>query len=145
VFHGADGRTVSLDQFKGEVVVLSFWASWCKPCQKELPSLDALQSELAPKGGRVMAVSIDSDARSAERFAKIHSIRMPVYPDGPDGLARELDLPHIPYTIVLDRTGEVVYTSGGGAVGSLNELTAVARKLAATPQLASQTAGGNTP
>jgi peroxiredoxin len=122
VLRTVDGVTLSLASLRGEVVVINFWASWCRPCRKELPELDALHATLAARGGRVLAVSIDEDPRNVERFVRAHGLTLPVYHDGPEGLARALDLGHIPYTLVLDRRGEVAYASSGADRAALEAL-----------------------
>lgn len=128
---GLDGRTVTVASLRGEVVVLAFWASWCAPCRRELPELDRLHAELAPRGGRVLAVSIDQDPENARRFARRLGLGLPVYHDGPDGLARTLDLAAIPFTMVLDRDGTIAHVAAGGDPKALAALAAEARRLAA--------------
>lgn len=127
--HRLDGSTFSLASLRGQVVVVNFWASWCAPCRKELPRLDALNAELAKSGGRVVAVSIDTDVKNARRFVTAHQITMPVAQDGPDGLARTLELLHVPCTVVLDRNGSIACAVGGGDEAALDQVTRVARQL----------------
>jgi peroxiredoxin len=122
VLSTVDGERLELSSLRGEVVVINFWASWCRPCRKELPELNRLHARLASRGGRVLAVSIDEDARHVERFIRAHGLELPVYHDGPEGLARALDLGHIPYTLVLDQRGDVVYASSGADAAALNTL-----------------------
>jgi len=126
-----DGKTVSIKALEGQVVVVNFWASWCPRCRRELPGLDALNASMASRGGRVLAVSIDHEASAAERFARKHKLAMAVCHDGPDGLARELDLPHVPFTVVLDRTGAVAFTTSGSDDAALAELSSVTQRLLA--------------
>jgi thiol-disulfide isomerase/thioredoxin len=113
-----DGEPVRLAS-EGEVVVVNFWASWCKPCRKEMPFLHDLHQKLSRSGGRVVAVSIDRDERKAVEFAREHGLDLPMCHDGPDGLVRALDLDAIPYTVVLDGTGRAVYASGGSGDDAL--------------------------
>jgi thiol-disulfide isomerase/thioredoxin len=137
-----DGRTQSLASLDGEVVVVNFWASWCKPCRRELPSLDALHAELSKKGGRVVAVSIDEEAANVRRFVRSHGLKLPVYIDGPNGLARALDLDHVPFTVVLDRGGEVAFSTSGSDADGIAEIGAVTRRLVEKRPLLSGSPGG---
>lgn len=138
-----EGRSLALRSLQGEVVVVNFWASWCGPCRKELPRLDALHATIAGRGGRVLAVSIDSEARNVRRFVRTHRLSLPVYFDGPDGLARKLDLPHVPYTIVLDRDGSVALATEGADEKALEVIASTTRRLLAgspsgSPSIASE-------
>ena len=126
-----DGRTLALASLRGEVVVVNFWASWCAPCRKELPRLDRLHAELAGRGARVVAISIDHEASNVRRFVKAHRLSLPVYHDGPDGLARTLDLSHVPFTLVLDRDGGVALATAGADAKALEVITATTRRLMA--------------
>ena len=134
---GADpGSELMLSSLRGKVVVLNFWASWCGPCRKELPQIRALAESLAPSGGRVVPVSIDSDPRNAADFAQHFAPGLTVFHDGPDGLARSLDLPALPYTLVLDRDGRMVWSGGGGDGATLAKIASVAQHAAETHGLA---------
>jgi peroxiredoxin len=126
-----DGTTASVADLRGDVTVVNFWASWCKPCRKELVELDAMTRRLAPAGVRVVAVSIDSDVRKAERFIRGEGLSLPVYHDGPDGLARRLDLPWLPCTVVMDSAGRVVRVDGGGDPETMRALESAVRQLTA--------------
>jgi thiol-disulfide isomerase/thioredoxin len=103
-----DGAATTLSSYRGDVIVVNFWASWCAPCRKELPMLDAWNATWTGRGARVVAISIDTDAGAVRRFAKSENLSLPVFHDGPDGLARMLDIPSVPCTFLLDREGNVV-------------------------------------
>lgn len=140
-----DGKALTLESLQGEVVVVNFWASWCAPCRRELPVLNALQAEIASKGGRVLAVSIDDQLDNVRHFVRANKLTLPIAQDGPDGLARQLDLDHVPFTMILDRTGEVAFTSSGSGNDDLKRIATVARQLVAKSPHLSQAAPGGTP
>jgi thiol-disulfide isomerase/thioredoxin len=127
---------LTLSSLRGHVVVLNFWASWCGPCRKELPQLRTMAADLARSGGRVVAVSIDSDPRNAADFAQQVAPGFTVFHDGPDGLARALDLPALPYTIVLDRDGHMLWSGGGADPGTMSQIATLAHRAAETHGLA---------
>lgn len=103
-----DGGEIQLSAFKGDVIVVNFWASWCAPCRKELPIMNQWNDQWDGRGARVIAISIDSDLGKAKRFADHEKLSMPLFHDGPTGLAKTLDLPSLPCTYLIDRSGKVV-------------------------------------
>jgi peroxiredoxin len=126
-----DGRVTTLDALRGDVVVVNFWASWCTPCRRELTRLDALNTEIARRGGRVVAISVDEDIANARRFATRQRLKMMVVHDGPQGLARTLDLSHLPFTMVLNREGQVAFTTLGASEASVQGLVERTQQLVA--------------
>jgi len=142
VLRGLAGDPWRLADFRGEVVVVNFWASWCRPCRQELPALDALNAEIARHGGRVFAISIDTDAANVRRFIRSHKLSLPILHDGPNGLASVLELDRIPYTLVLDRNGDVAFATSGLGTGGPGELEAVVRRLVQRPHATVTGSGG---
>jgi thiol-disulfide isomerase/thioredoxin len=103
-----DGDKTTLASYRGDIVVVNFWASWCAPCRHELPMMEQWNQSWQGRGARVVAISVDSDKRKARRFVDEENLALAVFHDGPDGLARELDIPSLPCTYLLDRNGNVL-------------------------------------
>lgn len=98
-------RKLTLSQFRGQIVVLNFWATWCPPCVQETPSLVQLQQRLKDKGVVVVAVSIDLDDGAYHRFLKDYHVNMLTVRD-PEQKSPEIYGTHgWPETYVVDRAG----------------------------------------
>lgn len=110
-FTTLDGERLTVSDLHGEVVIVNFWASWCAPCRRELPRLQELDGHMRDLGGRVVAVSVDEKRRKVEEFVDREGLSLLVVHDGPDGVAKDIELPSLPFTLVVSRTGEVVYAS----------------------------------
>ncbi len=112
---GLDGKTVQLSDFKGKVVVLNFWATWCPPCRKEIPDLIALQTKYA-NDLVVVGISLDENGLSAVKsFVARTGINYPVVM-GDQGTASAYGgITAIPTTFVIDRAGKIVGGIQGGA------------------------------
>lgn len=104
-----DGKTVSLDDHRGKVILINFWATWCGPCRMEVPSLVKLQEQYASKGFTVIGVSMDEGgAKAVDRFIKKNGINYPVVM-GDSKIARDFGgVAGIPYSFLVDRSGTIV-------------------------------------
>ena len=123
VFKGATvskSATVNLSDFKGKVVYIDFWASWCAPCRKSLPQLDQLRASIAPQGFEVLAISLDETTDDALGFLQQFPLKFPVLFDARNadeepivatayGVANE----GLPSGFILDRSGIVRYIHHG--------------------------------
>jgi len=103
-----EGRTVSLSDFRGEVVVLNFWATWCPPCVEEMPSLQKLQQALGDKGLRVLAASVDESLEDVERFRQEYQLSLPILHDRGGKIAHRFSTFKYPETYIVDRDGRLV-------------------------------------
>jgi cytochrome c biogenesis protein CcmG, thiol:disulfide interchange protein DsbE len=101
------GRTVTLSQFKGQVVVLNFWATWCAPCVEEVPSLVQMQEKMKAKGITVLAVSVDADDSDYRRFVRDHTVDLLTVRDGDQKSNALYGTFKFPETYVIDRNGVV--------------------------------------
>jgi peroxiredoxin len=100
-------RTVTLSQFKGQILVLNFWATWCPPCVEEMPSLVRMQQRMQSKAVTVLAVSIDVDESNYRRFLKDHNVNLLTVRD-PDQKTNSLyGTSKFPETYIIDRQGVV--------------------------------------
>lgn len=106
-----DGRAHTLAEYRGKVVVVNFWATWCPPCRKEIPMLIEAQADLADDGLQILGLALD-DPEPVRRYAEQEGMNYPVFADpaqiGP-ALARLGDTRGaLPFTVVIDRSGTVV-------------------------------------
>lgn len=107
-FSSASG-TASLSQFRGSVVVLNFWATFCIPCRKEMPDLAELQRDLGSQGLVVIAVSQDESLADVNNFYDQFSLTgLGKYIDTSKRLQKDFDVMGLPVTIIIDRNGNVV-------------------------------------
>src|SRR5215467_9270502 len=107
-----DGKPMHLSDYRGKVVVLNFWASWCQACVEEAPALTRLQKHLEPGGGTILGFSIDEDPAAYQRFLKQFAINFPTYRDSTvhDNKSRIMNgygTSQIPETYVIDRHGKI--------------------------------------
>jgi thiol-disulfide isomerase/thioredoxin len=110
---GADQR---LSQWRGKVVVVNFWATWCPPCREEIPSLIDVQRRLGPNGVQIVGIAIDSADKTREYAANI-GINYPVVLGGMEtiDLVRALGnkAGGLPFTVILDRRGQIAQSHLG--------------------------------
>lgn len=129
-FQDALGAKVTLADFKGEVVILNFWASWCGPCVAEMPTLDLLQGDLAEAGLKVVAISLDRDGvkKAAPFFRRTGVKNLALYTDRTSDLFQELKGSALPTTYLLDRNGNVVSVYIGATDWSSERVKAELKK-----------------
>jgi len=104
-----DGKPVKLSDFKGKVVILDFWATWCPPCRAEIPGFVAIQKKYADKGFTVIGVSLDKQGPSVVKpFMRELGMNYPVVMGNPKIAGDYGFITAIPTTFVIDRRGDVV-------------------------------------
>ena len=109
VFYDRDGSQQTLAQFKGKLLVVNLWATWCVPCVAEMPSLSRLQSAMDGRDFAVIAVNQDRDDAAAARFYdKLNIKNLPVYTDPRNVSAKQWDVPGLPATFIVDPFGREV-------------------------------------
>jgi thiol-disulfide isomerase/thioredoxin len=108
--HPLDGKPVSLQDFKGKVVLLNFWATWCGPCKAEMPSLQRLYNKISPSGVQFLLVS-QEDASTVRRYAKKKKLQLPFYTLKGD-IPAPFQTQGIPATYVLSPDGHTFSHEG---------------------------------
>jgi cytochrome c biogenesis protein CcmG/thiol:disulfide interchange protein DsbE len=101
-------RTATLASFRGKVVVLNIFASWCTSCVGELPLLEQTQHQLAGRDGTVLGVTYQDNSYAARQFVVQHRLTYPVIQDANGNLVRSFGTDAVPETFVIDRAGHVV-------------------------------------
>ncbi len=111
------GGNVSLASLKGKVVVIDFWASWCEPCLKLFPEMDAIQREFSSKGVTVLAISIDEENEPAKAALGGSSRAFTPLLDADSKVSNSYGVgASLPATVVIDQSGTVRLFKAGGAV-----------------------------
>jgi cytochrome c biogenesis protein CcmG/thiol:disulfide interchange protein DsbE len=98
-------RSITLNQFRGQVLILNFWATWCAPCNEELPSLMNMQERMRGRGVVVLGVSIDVDNDAYHRFLKVRNVNFLTVRDPEQKVAAMYGTSGWPETYIIDRTG----------------------------------------
>lgn len=104
----ANGRSQELRDFRGQVVVLNFWATWCPPCVAEMPSLERLHQRLRDRGVVVLGVNVDEDPAAYENFLRTHNITFPNHRDPEKRISTLYGTFMYPETYIIDPQGRLV-------------------------------------
>lgn len=111
-----DGDIISLEDSLGDgPILISFWATWCKPCIEELPEIEKIYDELKDQGLKAFAISVDGERSVAkvEPFVKAKKLSIPVLLDTNSDVARIYYATTVPFTVIIDSKGEIVYSHSG--------------------------------
>jgi|SRR5579863_868644 len=105
------GKTWTLKDLKGKVVLVNFWATWCPPCQKEMPDLDALYNQFKDRGFVILALSEDDETEKVAPFIGERKISYPILLDPGSAVGKQFQVEGIPKSFVYDRDGKLVTES----------------------------------
>ena len=129
VLKDLDGREHRLDDYRGKVVVLNFWATWCEPCREEMPSFNRLKARMGDAPFVILSVNMaEGEARIGEFLQKV-PVDFPVLLDRDSGVSRAWRARLLPYTVVLDPALHIRYTALGELDWSAPGVEASLRKL----------------
>lgn len=109
-----DGKIQSLSQYRGKIVLVNFWATWCKPCTTEMPAMQATYDKLRSKGFVVLAINeLEDDAKVREHI-KLYGHTFPVLMDRDNKVANQFGVFGLPVSVFIDQEGRVQeYIKGG--------------------------------
>lgn len=107
--------TGTLPATQGKVLLVDFWASWCAPCRKSFPVMEALQAEFGPRGLVVLALNVDDDYAAMREFLASHPVGFATLWDGPRAgrLVEQAGIEGMPTSFLVDRTGRIRYVHQG--------------------------------
>jgi peroxiredoxin len=128
----ASGDNLRLSEFRGDVVMINFWATWCGPCRQEMPLLDELYSRYQRVGFNLLGVNIDDDSSKAMNMIAELGVSFPVLFDTRKEVSKLYAVDAMPVTILVDRDGKVRHVHHGYKPGYeqdyLNEIRSLLRE-----------------
>lgn len=123
------GKTHDLSAYRGKVVLVNFWATWCAPCREEMPSMQALRERLAGKPFEVLAVNLMESEEKIAAFRESELIDLPVLMDRDGAAAKRWKVRMLPISFVIDRSGAIRYQLVGEANWTGSNITSAIERL----------------
>jgi len=125
----SDGEQVNLEDNKGKVVIISFWASWCSPCLKELPILENIQNKLGKDKVKVVAVNYKESRKQYRHIKKkLSDLELTLTHDKHGSLGNKFGVEGIPHLFIVGKNGELVYQSVGYGDSSIKKIVKALNK-----------------
>jgi len=125
----SSGKNLKLSEFRGQVVMINFWATWCAPCREELPHLNRLHQQYRRAGFVLLGVNIDDNPKAAQAMATHVKLGFPVLFDTDKQVSKRYDVDAMPSTLIIDRDGKVQYVHRGYRSGTEKEYEARLREI----------------
>ena len=116
-----DGQPFALEDLKGQVVMINFWATWCGPCRKEMPLLDALYQRYSKLGFTLVGVNVEENPSGADEFLRETPVSFPILYDSENKVSKLYDVNAMPSTVLVDRQGNMRYLHKGYKPGDEND------------------------
>ena len=107
------GENLRLSEYRGDVVMINFWATWCGPCRQEMPLLDELYTRYQRVGFNLLGVNIDDDSRRAMQMIDELGVNFPVLFDARKEVSKLYEVEAMPVTVIVDRNGNVRFVHHG--------------------------------
>jgi peroxiredoxin len=128
-----NGQTYNLQQFRGQVIYVDFWASWCTSCLVSFPFMNQLNADLKENGLQVIAINMDETSSNAEEFLRDHTAKFNIATDTNEQCAKAFALKAMPSSYLVDRNGMIRYEHIGFKAGEIEQLLSVIKQLLAEP------------
>ncbi len=120
---------IALQQWKGKVVLVDFWATWCQPCQKSFPKLEELRVKYSASGFEIVAVSEDDEQNGVKEFGASYGTKFPLLWDKDKSIANKWHPPAMPSSFLVDKKGVVRFVHLGYHDGEEKEIEAELKSL----------------
>lgn len=115
------GEQAALSQYKGQVVMVNFWATWCGPCQQEMPLLDQMYKKYKPAGFTLIGVNVDKEAPAVKELLARRPVSFPVLLDPANQVSKAYHVDEMPSSVIIDRKGAIRYIHRGYKPGDEND------------------------
>jgi peroxiredoxin len=125
------GSNLKLSEFRGDVVLINFWASWCGPCREEMPILNDLYLKYRDMGFTLLGVNVEENSTKAVNMVRELKVVFPVLFDTKNKVSKLYDVQAMPSTVIVDRDGNIRYSHRGYVPGTEDEYQRQVRELMA--------------
>lgn len=115
-------QNLQLSDYRGKVVWLEFWASWCHPCREIFPKLNIIRNDLHDLGFEVISISIDREASAAKIFIEQNPVDFPVLHDQDGRISRAFAVRAVPTGVLIDQNGVIIFSHQGNRTGDMEKL-----------------------
>jgi peroxiredoxin len=115
------GGQTALSQYRGQVVLVNFWATWCGPCQQEMPLLDQMYKKYKPAGFTLIGVNVDKEEPAVKELLARKPVSFPVLLDPANQVSKAYHVDEMPSSVIIDRKGEIRYIHRGYRPGDEND------------------------
>jgi len=123
------GKNIRLSEYRGQVVLLNFWASWCGPCRQEMPLLEAMYKKYGKLGFTILGVNVEQDTSKAKSYLRDIKVSFPILFDTTNTASRLYNVTAMPTSIIIDRSGNMRFLHTGYKPGYEKDYTRQIKQL----------------